>query len=145
MTHHTKKPYTRALYHAKLASDLTGQKLAEVAWLGDSREALRAFLDRFDSGSLAVNYNPANLLISGHDPYAAVTALGRRIAHVDAEDARAVSPNRLARVPLGHGDLDWLQLLAALEQVEYRGYLTVTGADPAEFGAGVQFLRRLTG
>jgi len=85
------------------------------------------------------------LLIAGHDPEAAARALIGRIAHVHAEDARAISPNRLQRVPLGHGDLDWLQLLGLFEEIEYRGYLTVTGDEPAEIGAGLQFLRRLTG
>ena len=54
-----------------------------------------------------------------------------------------ISPNRLARVPVGHGDLDWMQLLATFEEVEYRGYLTVTGDDAAELGAGLEMLRRL--
>jgi sugar phosphate isomerase/epimerase len=124
--------------------DRVGVTLAlDTGW--ESGEVLRAFLDRIDSGSLAVNFNPANLLISGHDPVASARALGRRIAHVHAEDARAVSPNRLQRVPLGHGDLDWLQLLGTFEEIEYRGYLTVTGQDPGELGAGLTFLRRLVG
>ena len=87
----------------------------------ESGAALRAFLDRFDSGSLAANYNPANLLISGHSPYEAARALAGRIAHVHAEDARSTSPKRRERVPLGHGDIDWLQLLATLEEVEFHG------------------------
>lgn len=124
--------------------DRSGTRLALDTGL-ESGDALRTFLDRFDSGSLAVNYNPANLLIAGHDPEAAARALIGRIAHVHAEDARAISPNRLQRVPLGHGDLDWLQLLGTFEEIEYRGYLTVTGDEPAEVGAGLQFLRRLTG
>jgi sugar phosphate isomerase/epimerase len=107
--------------------------------------ALRAFFDRFEVGSLAANYNPANLLINGQNPYEAARALTGRIAHVHAEDARAISPDRLARVPLGHGDIDWLQMLATFEEVEYHGFVTVTGADPAEIGMGCQFLRRLTG
>jgi L-ribulose-5-phosphate 3-epimerase len=111
----------------------------------ESGSAMRAFLDRFDSGSLAANYNPANLLIAGHDPYEVARALAGRIANVHAEDARTISPNRLHRVPLGHGDLDWLQLLATLEEIGYHAYITATGDDPADVGAGVQFLRRLVG
>ena len=106
---------------------------------------LRAFLDRFDSGSLAVNYNPANLLISGHNPYDAARTLAGRIAHIHAEDARTVSPNRLARVPLGHGDVDWFQLLANPEEIDYRHYMTVTGDDWSVMEAGFAFLHRLTG
>ena len=122
--------------------DRVGTTLALETGL-ESGAALRAFLDRIDSGSLAANYNPANLLIAGHDPYAAARALAGRIAQVHAEDARMVSPNRLHRVPLGHGDLDWLQLLGTFEEIDYHGYLTVTGDDSAEMGAGLEFLRRI--
>jgi sugar phosphate isomerase/epimerase len=107
--------------------------------------ALRAFIERFDSGSLAANYNPANLLIAGHDPYDAARALAGRIANVHAEDARTITSNRLHRVPLGHGDIDWLQLLATLEEIGYHAYVTATGEDAAKLGAGVQFLLRLIG
>jgi sugar phosphate isomerase/epimerase len=122
--------------------DRTGTRLALDTGL-ESAATLKAFLDRFDSGSLAVNYNPANLLIGGYNPIESARTLAGRIAHVQAEDARVISPNRLARVPVGHGDLDWMQLLATFEEVEYRGYLTVTGDDAAELGAGLEMLRRL--
>ena len=124
--------------------DRVGTTLALDTGL-ESGAALRAFLDRFDSGSLAANYNPANLLIAGHDPYEAARALAGRIANVHAEDARTISPNRLQRMPLGHGDLDWLRLLATLEEVGYHAYVTVTGDEPAEIGSGLQLLRRLVG
>ncbi len=140
-------PRQPLLHDALEALSRHGDRVGAVLALetgGESGEALRTFLDRFDSGSLAANYNPANLLISGHDPYAAARVLSRRIVHVHAEDARSVSPNRLQRVPLGHGDIDWLQMLATLEEIEYGGYLTVMG-DAAEVAAGVAFLRRLTG
>jgi len=124
--------------------DRTGTTLA-LDTGNESGATLRSFLDRFDSGSLAVNYNPASLLIAGHNPYQAARALIGRIKHVHAEDARAINPNRLERVPLGHGDLDWLQLLASFEEIEYHGFATVTGENPAELGAGLKFLQRLTG
>jgi sugar phosphate isomerase/epimerase len=124
--------------------DRTGTTLALDTGL-EPGAALRAFIDRFDSGSLAANYNPANLLIAGHDPTGAARELAGRIANVHAEDARMISPNRLHRVPLGHGDLDWLGLLATLEEVAYHRYVTVTGDELAEMGAGLQLLRRLVG
>ena len=48
----------------------------------------------------------------------------------------------MATVPLGYGDLDWMQLLANFEEIEYRGPLTVLGNDRAEIAQGVAFLRR---
>lgn len=111
---------------------------------------LSAFLERFDSGALGVNLDPANLLLHGFDPYAAVQALGRLIVHTHAKDARQSSASLMAQeVPLGHGDIDWMKYLATLEEVEYRGWLTIereTGDNRlADVAAGVSFLRRLTG
>src|ERR1019366_1804917 len=48
--------------------DRTGNVLALDTGL-DSPETMVAYLSQFDSGSLGINYNPANLVISGHDPY----------------------------------------------------------------------------
>ncbi|MBI2804055.1 MAG: sugar phosphate isomerase/epimerase [Planctomycetes bacterium] len=111
----------------------------------DAPETVAAYLDRFDTGSLAVSYNPANLVISGHNPHDAVRTLRHRIVHVHAEDARRISPNRMATVPLGHGDLDWLTLLADLDEIAYRGFSTIKADDGANLAAGVAFLRRVMG
>lgn len=43
MTRHTKIPYTSKQYDVKLVPESPVQKLAEIAWLGDSRDVLRAF------------------------------------------------------------------------------------------------------
>jgi L-ribulose-5-phosphate 3-epimerase len=108
----------------------------------DSPETLATYLNRFDVGSLAVNFNPANLVISGHNAYDAVRTFHKRIASVHAQDARRISPNRMATVPLGHGDLDWMQMLANFEEIDYHGPLTVVGDNRAELAEGVAFLRR---
>lgn len=108
----------------------------------DSPETLMNYLAGFDTGSLVVNFNPANLVIAGFNPYQAVTTFGRRLAHVHAQDARRISPNRMATVPLGHGDIDWMQMLASFEEVGYRGTLAIPGDTPAEVAASVAFLRR---
>jgi sugar phosphate isomerase/epimerase len=122
--------------------DRTGSRLALDTGL-ESAAVLMQFLDGIDAGSLGVNYNPANLLVSGHDPYAAARTSRGRILHADAHDARRVSPNKTATVPVGHGDIDWMALLATLEEIEYHGALNVLGADVAEIAGGVKFLRRL--
>ena len=121
--------------------DRTGVTIALDTGM-DSPELLVEYLGCFDVGSLAVNFNPANLVIAGHSPYDAVRTFHRRIATMHAQDARRISPNRMATVPLGHGDLDWIQLLANFEEIEYRGPLTVLGDDRAEVAQGVAFLRR---
>jgi sugar phosphate isomerase/epimerase len=140
---------TEALTALAAHGDRVGAVLALETGL-ETGEALNAYLSSFDSGSLAANLDPANLLMTGFDPYASARAIGRRIAHAHAKDARAAATSRVSQeVPLGHGDIDWLQFLAVLEEVEYHGWLAVEresgenrGADTA---SGVVFLRRLIG
>ncbi len=129
--------------------DRVGAVLALETGLEDGA-VLAAFLDHFDTGALGVNLDPANLLLHGFDPYAAVQSLGRRIVHSHAKDARQSSASRAAgEVPLGHGDIDWMKYLGTLEEVEYRGWLTIereTGENRlADVAGGVSFLRRLIG
>ena len=121
--------------------DRTGVTIALDSGV-DGPETLSAYLNRFDVGSLGVNFNAANLVLAGFNPYDAVKTLQKRLVHAHAQDARRISPSRVATVAIGHGDIDWMQLLANFEEVEYRGPLTVLGADRAELTAGVAFLRR---
>jgi sugar phosphate isomerase/epimerase len=129
--------------------DRTGTTLALETGL-ESGQELRAFLDRFDTGGLGVDLDPANLLMGGFDPYEGARALRGKVVRCDAKDARRSGPSRAAReVPLGHGDIDWLLFVSVLEEIEYRGWLTVEreeGDDRlADVEAGVKFLRRFVG
>jgi sugar phosphate isomerase/epimerase len=129
--------------------DRTGTVLALETGL-ESGEVLRGFLDHFDTGGLGVNLDPANLLVHGFDPYAAVRALHGKIVHVHAKDARPGGSSRAAQeVPLGHGDIDWMLFLGALEEIGYRGWVTIEREQGtnrlAEAAAAVSFLRRFLG
>src|SRR5262249_36618916 len=123
------EPRAALLREALLAlgrhGDRTGTTLALETGL-ESGAVLRQFLDRFDTGGLGVNLDPANLVMHGFDPYESVRALRGKIVHSHAKDARKVSASRAAQeVPLGHGDIDWMEYLGVLEEVEYRGWLTI--------------------
>lgn len=126
--------------------DRTGTVLAMETGL-ESGEALAHFLDRFDTASLGANVDPANLLVNGFDPYASTRALGRYVRHVQARDARRAGTSRAAQeVPVGHGDIEWMEFLSVLEEIEYRGWLTVEREEGtsrlADVADGVTFLRR---
>jgi sugar phosphate isomerase/epimerase len=140
----------RLLTEAMLAlghhGDRTGTVLALESGF-DAGSTLRTFLERFDTGGLGVTLDPANLLLHQQDPYASTRALAQRVGYVHARDARRTSPSRSGQeVPLGHGDIEWMQFLSVLEEIEYRGWLTIvreTGEQRlADVGAGVKFLRR---
>jgi sugar phosphate isomerase/epimerase len=129
--------------------DKTGCVLAVDTGL-ESGETLSEFLNRFDTGSLAANLDPANLLMHDFDPYASARALNRRIVHTYAKDVRSAGPSRTAQeVPIGHGDIDWMLYLGVLEEVEYHGWVTVVRESGdnrlADIAAGVTFLRRFIG
>ena len=129
--------------------DRVGATLALETGL-ESGETLARFLAGFDTGSLGVNYDPANLLLNGFSSYDSARALAGRIVHAHAKDARRAGASRAAQeVPLGHGDIDWMLLAGILEEVEYRGWMTVqreTGNRRREdVAAGVSFLRRIFG
>ena len=114
----------------------------------DAGDTLRQFLSRFDTGGLAANFNPGNLLMHGFDPSESARALHGRVVHAQAADARRASLSPTAQeVPVGHGDIDWMQMLGVLEEIEYRGWLSVAqevGDNRiADLTASVAFLRRL--
>lgn len=138
-----------ALQNLGQHGDRTGTFLALTTAL-ESGSELAAFLDTFDTGGLAANVSPALLLVHGYDVFESTRVLFRRIVHVSARDARQGASGRLAReVPLGHGDIDWMAYLGVLEEVEYRGWITVecdSGDNRlADMANGVDFLRRLIG
>jgi len=140
---------TEALLALGQYGDRTGTVLALETGM-ESGPVLRQFLDRLDTGGLGVNLDPANLLMNGIDPYDSARALAGRIVHSHAKEARLASASRAAQeVPLGHGDIEWMRYLGVLEEIGYRGWLTVERESGdnrlGDIAAGIQFLRRLVG
>jgi sugar phosphate isomerase/epimerase len=138
-----------ALSNLASHGDRIGTTLALATGL-ESGRVLAEYLRSFDSGSLAANLDPANLLLHGFEPLQSARALSGKIAHSHARDCRRASTSRAAQeVPLGHGDIDWMSYLETLEEIEYRGWLVVerqSGENRlADVTAGVAFLRRLLG
>lgn len=116
---------------------------------------LKEFLDEIASPGIAVNLDPANLaMVIGEDAVDAVHNLKDYIIHTHAKDGIKlldVKPEYIYRVwetpeelmnkrafeevPLGTGSVDFPKYLKALEEVGYRGFLTIereVGADPAK-------------
>ncbi len=93
-------------------------------------EELAALIQLLPPGSLNIDFNPANLIINGHSPTAAMRALASHVVHFQATDAtRDVAQGRGIEVPLGQGTAELPELLALLEEQQYRGYLTISRHD----------------
>jgi L-ribulose-5-phosphate 3-epimerase len=113
----------------------------------DPAEKVSDYLAGFNTGSLKVTYDPANMLMHGHDPVANLVPLKGRLGHVHARDAGSASLSKGSQeVPLGAGDVDWMAFTATLQVLDFDGFLTVErdqGDDKLrDVANGVKFLRR---
>ena len=102
---------------------------------------LRPILDSLELEGLAASIDPASLLQRRIDPVATTRDLGPWVAHAYASDASTARPQLLTADPRGlgatAGGLDWEEYLGALEEIDYRGFLTIW-PDPTH-PAGPQF------
>ena len=130
---------------------------------------LRHFLDGLHSSGVAVNLDPANLvMVNRDDPVAAVHTLKDYIVHTHAKDGRqlhvcdpeivygvrqkdpdCVTDDSFIELPLGEGDVPFPAYLKALEEAGYRGFLTIereVGDHPEkDIATAVDFLKNLIG
>ncbi len=96
----------------------------------ESGEELAAVIASLPPGTIGVDFNPASLILHGHSPLTAMRALSEHVAHFHATDAtRDVALGRGLEVPLGQGTAEIPELLATLEERQYRGYLTIARHD----------------
>jgi sugar phosphate isomerase/epimerase len=125
--------FSRAVGELGRRAEHRGVRLA-VETGTEPGDALRALLESLGNPGLAASLDPAALLRMGHDPVAATRALGPWVAHAYATDATTGSGRALVASPRGFGfpagALDWEEYLGALEEVDYRGFLTIW-PDPA--------------
>ena len=132
-------------------------------------ERLRRFLDSLDSKGVGVNLDPANLvMVTGDDPVRAVDTLAPYIVHTHAKDGKMLKPSDpqviydsfavggieglfiddyFVETPLGQGNVDFPNYLAALQKIGYHGFLTIereVGANPAaDILLAMNFLKNL--
>lgn len=120
----------------------------------ETSATLKKFLDSLNSTGVAVNLDPANLvMVTGDDPVGAVYNLKDYIVHTHAKDGIMVERTNpeyiynvtprpedmdgiefFREVPLGEGSVDFAKYLAALDDIGYKGFLTIereVGPDPA--------------
>ncbi|MDX2039193.1 MAG: TIM barrel protein [Isosphaeraceae bacterium] len=89
------------------------------------------FLRAASSPALAASIDPARMLQGGFDPIDALRDLATDVAHVRASEPKrlergSASPFALRSSGGGRGAIDWEEFVAVLEEIGYRGFLTVT-------------------
>lgn len=116
----------------------------------ETAESLRNFLEVLDEPNVAVNFDPANMLLYGNgDPIDAIRMVGRWVRGVHMKDAR------VANVPgtwgtellVGQGQVDWPAFLRALEEIGFDGWLCfereAENQRVQDLRAGREFIERL--
>lgn len=126
----------------------------------ETAETLKRFLDSLGTKGVAVNFDPANLvMVTGDDPVEGVKLLRDYIVHTHVKDGiryKPIDPREVygslgyeskdeslvkrieageffREVPLGQGVVDFEAYFAALREIGYKGYLTIereTGENP---------------
>lgn len=126
---------------------------------------LKRFLDSLHSTGVAVNLDPANLvMVTGDDPVQAVHNLKDYIVHTHAKDgvrnyyrdpeevyglveAEMLASPSFEELPLGKGGVDFKNYLKALDEIGYHGFLTIereVGDNPeGDIRLAVDFLNGL--
>ena len=123
----------------------TGQEPAAV---------LLDFLRDVDRDNIAINFDPANMILYGTgDPVEALGVLGRQVISVHCKDGLwppKDKPEALGtEVPLGTGAVGMERFIAKLKEVGFRGPLNVEREAEnqqdrlRDMGAGVALLKRL--
>ncbi len=97
---------------------------------------------------IAVDFDPAGLLMSGFSPQQAIEVLGPHVMQLRARDAvRDLARGRGLEVPLGRGSVDFPAMLGVLEERGFRGSVVVgreNAEDPeAEIVAAIEYLQNL--
>lgn len=136
------KPRHEAFVHSLTElgrrAERRGVRLA-IETVGGSVNLLGEILTSIDSPGLAASVDPASLLRSGQDPAAAVVALGPHVAHAYAADASG-GPGPVVAHPRSQRDsagvLDWEGYLGSLEEIDYRGYLTIWPDSSRDLASG---------
>jgi L-ribulose-5-phosphate 3-epimerase len=131
----------------------------------ETSQTLVTFLDSLHSTGVAVNMDPANLvMVTGDDPVQAVHTLKKYIVHTHAKDGRKlfdkdpeaiygivmdeiVTDASFIELPLGEGDVPFPAYIQALRDIGYKGFLTIereVGDQPVkDIEMAVGFLRDL--
>ena len=153
--HDRYKVMQEACYELSRYADEIGAHFA-IETGPETSAVLKDFLDSLGSTGVGVNLDPANLvMVTGDDPVGAVYNLQKYIVHTHAKDGVQnfvedpeivyglkkrpvdviVTGDSFDEVPLGEGSVPWAGYLKALDDIGYRGFLTIereVGDNPAE-------------
>lgn len=116
----------------------------------ETAAALKEFFEHLNEPNVAVNFDPANMLLYNNgDPVAALRVVGRWVKGVHVKDAAVTKTpgNWGDELTVGTGQVNWPAFFAALAEIDFPGWLCFereAGSQRvADICAGVQFAKKL--
>lgn len=114
---------------------------------GDSSERTAALLAGVTQGPIGVTLDPALLVPSGLSAASYFREIHESVDQILIRDAVRDIDDAVSEVAVGRGEVAWDELLALVQEAEFRGWLTVTrtqGDDPAgDAMRAVSFVRNV--
>ena len=112
----------------------------------DSADDLKALLDEIKTGPIGVDFDPAHFVMTGRPVTDSLRTLHNFVMHVQLRDGiHGIDGGQEETV--GHGNVDWAEVLALLGEMDYRGWLTSIrnqGDDRVnDTVRGVKFIRKM--
>lgn len=114
-------------------SNHVGTVLA-VTPTNDSAESIRALLDGIKTGPIGVDFDPALFAMTGRPVTDSLQVLHDLVMHVQLRDGSHGIDGGQEEV-IGYGNVDWVEVLALLGEMDYRGWLTAIRTRGTDRGA----------
>lgn len=84
---------------------------------------MRDFIDKLDSDHLGAYFDVGNALLTGY-PQHWIRILGKRIKKIHIKDFKSAIGNVNGFCDLLEGDVNWAEVMRALREIGYDGYIT---------------------
>ena len=84
---------------------------------------MRDFIDEIDSDYVGIYFDVGNILLTGY-PEHWIEILGSRIKRIHLKDFRKMVNGQGIMVNLLEGDVNWKNVVSALQKIGYKSYLT---------------------
>jgi sugar phosphate isomerase/epimerase len=140
-----RKLLVEALCDLARYSNHVGTMLA-ITPTNDSAEALKNLLDEVKTGPIGVDFDPAHFVMTGRPVTESLRTLHNLVLHVQLRDGIHGNDGGQEEA-VGRGNVDWIEVLALLGEMDYRGWLTsirTQGHDQArDMTRGIKFIRQI--
>jgi len=114
---------------------------------GEPADLLGRLLSDITTGPVGIDFDPSVCVASGERPADVLRTLHSRVLHVTVRDAIRTADGSGQEVAVGRGEVQWDELLAVIDEMHYRGWLTIdrTGGNdqPESAAQAVQYIRHI--